>query len=177
MYFWKDKQLAEELKAGAVSERSAFWYFYVWVVGITAALTYTVGDYLYGYMMLNFWDYASDVVLLGSTAFAAIVFFRINESGDNRDFIKRYICLSIPVMVRSVVFVGVPYGLIVTSLGFFFIDDCTASLPKTFCEQYVDFDGEYLESTILEFVMMLAGCAYCWVRMHILFKHINRKAV
>lgn len=80
MYFWNINALIEDLRLNKVTERDK---------------------------MLNFLVTITILVLIASSALDIILFvvgiilcFRTNSNGDNKNFIDRVICLSVPIFSR-----------------------------------------------------------------------------
>jgi len=96
MYIWKSTDLANDLRNNNVTEKEKLKYILFWVLATAIAsdpFLYT--DYEY---VLN--DAVMSLVMLVIAASGTIYCYKINKGGDNKDFINRYICLSIPVGVR-----------------------------------------------------------------------------
>jgi hypothetical protein len=51
----------------------------------------------------NQWNLYSNIFDLIIIVGSLFVFYNTNNSGDNKDFIERYICLGIPVLIRTAV--------------------------------------------------------------------------
>jgi len=100
MYLWNTKALAKELKEGTLSESQKFKYY------ITVTLLFYLFTMLPG-------SKESSIILysfLGMLVSLLIIFFgiykcyQVNKSGDNVNFIERFICLSLPVGIRVCAF-------------------------------------------------------------------------
>ena len=96
MRVWRAGQLADELREGRLSEQQKFQY----------VLTTTLLHYLVGPQSLATGprDARTVTVLAGSAAIALaglLVCFRVNQHGDGRHFIERYMCLAVPCIVRT----------------------------------------------------------------------------
>lgn len=108
MYLWNTRQLAKELKQSSVNERSQFEYFFLIVVlyGLAWFIEdlFTGGGSVNDQAIDNFWgDYLMVISIFFSLIFILPVYlcYRLNRSGDNRDFIVRYICLYVPIGFRA----------------------------------------------------------------------------
>ena len=55
----------------------------------------------------NIWDHAIDEMMIGSTLLGIMWMYQINTKGDGQNFIARYICLSFPIGVKSLLLVFV----------------------------------------------------------------------
>jgi len=100
MYLWNVNALIEDLRNDAVSQKAQFKYLFLTV------LLWTVFSDTYWSQDMAYNKY--DVIISFSSIVIIIIelllFYRINTNGDNKDLIPRYICLSIPVGIRTLVF-------------------------------------------------------------------------
>lgn len=96
MYLWKTKELVKDLKNGPLTEREQFKYFFVFYV-ITAALTLIplCSDAPYEPE-----DYAISLISLSVWVVITILLYRANVSGDNREFVSRYLSIGLPVGIK-----------------------------------------------------------------------------
>lgn len=114
MYFWNDKKLAHDLHKGFVSEKQQMLYLLFVSILMSIFLTSTVGYNIWSvHAPLTLHDYASDIVYLAISILIILVSFKINNKGDGKDFLLRYICLSLPISIKSIL-----VGLILGVLGF-----------------------------------------------------------
>ena len=96
MYLWNTKALAKELKEGTLSESEKFKYY------IVGTILYTV------LLMLPTRGESTNTIdsLIGILIAILIIFFGtymcygVNKSGDNANFIERFICLSLPIAIK-----------------------------------------------------------------------------
>jgi hypothetical protein len=100
-------RLAGALAAGEVSEREKFLYLLVWaVVGIL------VPSRVGGWAGWSSVRVALVVVSLLITIGGLLVCFQANARGDNRAFLERYLCLSVPLgFMTYVLYYAIYYGL------------------------------------------------------------------
>ncbi len=63
---------------------------------------------------LGFYDHFADFIMLTATALLILISYRINMQGDRQDFVMRYICLSLPISVKSILLTLV-LGLLASS--------------------------------------------------------------
>jgi hypothetical protein len=101
MYLWNYNKLADDFKNDKVTEQEKFKYFFL--------------NLLIGYFFLELLQYSqtknptleniilSSIGILG-TIIAVSILYKKNKQNDNRTFIERYICLSIPIMIKMFVF-------------------------------------------------------------------------
>lgn len=96
MYLWNTKALAKELKEGTLSESDKFRYYIVVVILYTVLLMFpTRGG-------------SSDAVdsIIGiliailAIFFGTYICYKVNKSGDNVNFVERFICLSLPIAIK-----------------------------------------------------------------------------
>ena len=101
MYIWNSSKLVEDLRSDTVTEKEKLKYVLFWVVG-----TMIVSDPLFHFdyeYVLN--DAILSLVMLVVSIAGTIYCYKVNKNGDNKDFISRYICLSIPVGIRAFVII------------------------------------------------------------------------
>ena len=108
MIYLDHMKLAERLGRGEISERGKFWYYFIFMLVISLSLTSYARENVYLGIKLNIFDYLNDSAFVMLTVLAMLVSFRINASGDNRDFIARSICLGLSVSIQL--------GIVVTIL-------------------------------------------------------------
>jgi len=121
MYFWKIKLLVEELKTGKVEQKQRLHYLLAWVVFGTlfVYLGIGMGEKLSQYLVIEM------VGAVTICVFGTLICFSTNSRGDNKEFIDRYICLGIPVGIRTFAIVIPMYivtiiiGYIILGKGFF----------------------------------------------------------
>ena len=96
MRVWRAGQLADELREDRLSEQQKLHY-----VLATTLLHYLVGPQS---LATGARDARSVTLVAGSAAIAIaglLVCFRVNQHGDGRHFIERYMCLAVPCIVRT----------------------------------------------------------------------------
>jgi len=101
MNFFRDKELAERFAADKVSEREVFYYFLVFNILIIIFTTSTVISILE--IKLTLWDQIYDVVAIISTIIGCTWAYKINISGDDKNFVARFISLSFPIGMKSTI--------------------------------------------------------------------------
>ena len=102
MILFSETKLAEDLRIGAVTEKEQVFYLLlvnlfiaVWTTNAVSHLFYDPG--------INIFDHLSDVVDLIATASMIIFSNLVNSRGNNRDFIARYVCLSVPIGIKGLI--------------------------------------------------------------------------
>jgi len=115
MYIWKPSNLAIDLRNDNVTEKEKLKYVLFWVLATAIASDPVLHiDFEY---VLN--DTILSIVMLLISAAGTIYCYKINKKGDNKDFISRYICLSIPVGIRALtVLVAIIAIIVVIDISF-----------------------------------------------------------
>jgi len=99
MYFWRTAKLASDLKAGAVPNRDKRNYLIAWIVITT----------LGGYAALAMESESSALLILETllvlliNVAGVLVCYGANRAGDGRDFVERFVCMTLPLFIRVVV--------------------------------------------------------------------------
>ena len=99
MYFWNVKALVEELKTDQLTEKQKFMYLLV--ATLIASFFMEVAVFLTPGPFQVF----ESLAILFIIAFGIWYCFFLNQQRDNKNFLERYICLSLPVSIRFFVFV------------------------------------------------------------------------
>ena len=96
MYLWKTSNLVAELKAGTMSEKDKMLYVLITglAYGVMSDPLFSVG------IEYSILDWAGLVLMIFTTVLGTLYGYKMNREGDNRDFITRYVSLSVPVGVR-----------------------------------------------------------------------------
>ena len=98
MYFWNTQQLASDLQEGKVTERQKMWYFFASTV-LTALVIEFSGWPPKEYNAVTMIAIIADVAV---TIIGFLFCYQANSSGDDREFVVRFICMSWPVFWRLV---------------------------------------------------------------------------
>ncbi len=111
MYFWRDKKLAHDLHKGFVSEKQQMLYLLFTTILMSVFLTATFGYNIWSTRPpLTLHDYAADIVYLAISFLIIFMSFKINNTGDGKDFLIRYICLGLPITIKSIL-IGLIFGM------------------------------------------------------------------
>ena len=103
MYLWTAEALATKLKDGELSQAERFKYLLLFII-LTTLITEVS---LYLGEMPTVITITESVVVLMITVGGTLLSHKINKGGDNKEFIDRYVCLSIPIFIKiMVLFVG-----------------------------------------------------------------------
>ena len=124
MYFWKVDDLLNDLKSDKVTQKEEFKYlliFFVFAVLSTDPVLYANTSY-------NIYNSISSIIFILITILGLYYCYKINASGDDKDFIKRILCISLPVMVRLFV-IFTPISLLVGLSIYYVIQGNTMSGP------------------------------------------------
>jgi hypothetical protein len=102
MYCWNVSKLAEDLREGQVDEKERFKYFLATLIGWSVAGLL----FLHSGRTFSTDGLISIGLILAIGVVGIILYYRVNKSGDNIDFIPRMICL------------GGPSGLVFAAFGY-----------------------------------------------------------
>lgn len=100
MYFWRVNNLVDDFRNDKVSEKEKLKYTIllgILVEIISSPIMWI--DSIYSTM-----DSINLIAMIVTTTLGTYYCYAKNKSGDNKDFITRFICLGIPVGVRLFVF-------------------------------------------------------------------------
>ncbi|GAE35153.1 hypothetical protein [Halalkalibacter akibai] len=105
MIIWNIEKLALKLKNNEITEKEKFIYFFIYIV---------LSGFV-GYYTIEFASNLQRMIELLITSIITILgllfCFNINQKGDGKVFIERYICLSLPISIRIIVYGTLLYGL------------------------------------------------------------------
>jgi hypothetical protein len=145
MYLWKVDSLVEDFRSGKLSQKEEFKYMLLFTV-----LMVLVSDpALHIGHSYNYYDTLISALILGISILGTFYCYKINSSGDDKDFIVRVMCIGIPVMIR-VLAVMIPVSTVVGILEAEFI------FPESL-------DEETFETTPIQVVLIsIAIAVYYW---------------
>lgn len=145
MYLWKVDSLVEDFKSGNVTQKEEFKYMLLFTIAgilVTNPALYTDVNY-------NHYDSIQSIVFVGISILGVYYCYKINSIGDNKDFIVRAMCISLPVLIRVSV-VTFPVILVVMIL------ESILLYPESI-------DEEIIENTPIQVVLWsIYGAAYYW---------------
>lgn len=110
-HWWQVLPVARALRDGTLTEQEKFAYVFVWFwVG---ALGYLIIGWEIEAEARSVWALAGQMI--GEVILVVGVFcsFRINQAGDNRNYLERLGCLFFPIAVQS----GVYFGMLAVILS------------------------------------------------------------
>jgi hypothetical protein len=128
MYFWKVDKLVDDLKTGKVSQKEEFKYMLAFTV-LMALITDPVFSETTPY---NLYSAINTITLLIVSIWGVYYCYKVNEAGDNKDFILRVMCIGLPVVVRVLAF-GIPVivvGVVIKEVIFGF-DNLNGEVNET----------------------------------------------
>lgn len=103
MHLWNTKALAMEFRDGELPEKERFKYFFIFIL-LTALL---IEVCLYIGEMPTVITIAESAIGMMITVGGTLLAYRTNKGGDNKEFIDRYVCLSIPIMLKMLVLLAI----------------------------------------------------------------------
>ncbi len=103
-------KLAERLGANQVTEKEKFFYLIVAAVFLSIIMSQWMSNILY--TEYNQYAKISDILTICFSAIAIGILFYFNQKGDGKNFIERYICLSVPANVQFII-LGVVIALFI----------------------------------------------------------------
>ncbi|HEX6532957.1 MAG TPA: hypothetical protein VF041_00085 [Gemmatimonadaceae bacterium] len=109
MHLWNAAALARALGQGDVTEREKLGYLLTGIVLQSFGRHYSLLEGIHYPIVL-----ATVVPMLAITVGGIILTFRANARGDGRLFLERYVCLSVPLLIR----VYVAYGCVALAMWF-----------------------------------------------------------
>lgn len=117
MYLWNVEKISHDLRSGAVSQKEQMKYLLVLLV-VLSVISY-LGQYTVPPGGRNIFDFVM-VVASMVISFAGVWWcYRANGGSDGKDFLLRFVCLSVPIgnkiaVAMLVFFLGVFMGVGVT---------------------------------------------------------------
>jgi len=102
IYFWNDKQLARDLKNGAISEWHKFIYLmlYFFVPALFRLIGHILPHKHTEDIEKSFWMFSLTLIVIPLGLLFFYFLYKTNEKGDGLHFIERYICLTFPLIIR-----------------------------------------------------------------------------
>ncbi|MCB1783413.1 MAG: hypothetical protein KDI13_05405 [Alphaproteobacteria bacterium] len=98
MYFFRDRKLAQALHKGTVTEKQQMIYLL-----ISTVLTSLISTSILGSSATEQTVYSilADIIVIITMSISVIWTYKINMTGDKRDFILRYISLCVPIAIQA----------------------------------------------------------------------------
>jgi len=117
MYFWKVDDLVADFRENKVTAKEEVKYMICWccIASLVSWSEMTVPT------QYNVFDFAGFYFSCFLSVLGVYICYKINSAGDGKDFIVRIICISIPVLIRIVVFY-VPIYLCFLFIGLIELD-------------------------------------------------------
>lgn len=157
MYFWKVDSLVEDFKLGKVSQKEEFKYMLVF----TIAMAFASDPALYIGASYNYYDTIGSVLVLGISILGTCYCYKLNSNGDDKDFIVRIMCISVPVMIRILVVI-IPAAIVIGVLEAVFL------YPESL-------DEETIESTPIQVALIAVFIAVYYWYLSIKIKAVSSK--
>jgi hypothetical protein len=109
--FIRDRELALRFKNNAVPSRERFLYLLICITLISVIMSSFFISNVYLGTPSNWWDLCTDVLNIVITIIGIVICYRTNRSGDDKEFIERYISIGFPISVQIIaimLFVSIP---------------------------------------------------------------------
>lgn len=102
MYIWKINALVEALKEDKLTEKQKKNYKMLFIV----ILIFTISSFfiVLDPSTFNHYDVIDLVGFVTINAIGILIVYRINKHGNNKDFVLRYLTLTIPIFLRIFVY-------------------------------------------------------------------------
>ncbi len=100
MNFIKDRELALRFKNNAVPSKERFLYILLFM-GLTTLVSSSFFISSLYPTQPNQWDAYIDLSIIAITILGTIACYQSNKSGDDKEFIERYISIGFPVAIRT----------------------------------------------------------------------------
>jgi len=98
MYLWNTKALATKLKTGELSQADRFKYLFLGV--IMFALIGEVASCLGSIRTPAVIEITESIIVFIIIVGGTLLCYKANKRGDNKEFIDRYICLTVPIFLK-----------------------------------------------------------------------------
>jgi len=118
MYLWKIDNLIAELRNGTLSQAARFKYLlaFMLITVIILEISIFVSE------VPSVASLSESIIVILITVLGTIWCYQTNKSGDNQEFIDRFICLTLPILVRIFVIFLLIFSLYMT-IGFLLFGD------------------------------------------------------
>ena len=126
MYFWKTESLAAELRNGTLSQKDRFKYLlaFMTITAIFTELSYYISE------APSTVAISESTLVIFITIFGTVWCYIANKSGDDREFIERFVCLSIPVLIHLTVIFLFLYSFYMI-IGFYLFENAFDKFTET----------------------------------------------
>lgn len=111
-----DRELALRFKNDAVPSQERFIYLFIFVL-ISEIPWSSFSEYIFNDNRRDY-DIYSDIIISVITIVGTVLCYRTNRSGDDREFIERYVGIGFPITIRTTIFLIV---FVVVSIIFFVV--------------------------------------------------------
>lgn len=97
MIFWSEKKLAVKLRDDMVSAKEQLVYLALGNLIIAYFISCLYGKEVF---RSDIYGHIYHAILVITAVILPIVIFKINNKGDGKDFLMRYICLNLPITIK-----------------------------------------------------------------------------
>jgi hypothetical protein len=151
MYLWNVSALASELKANTISEYEKTKYYILYSAFLCFILAVpNVTEYP---AALQFLRFSLDLLI---TVLGIVYVFKINEQGDNQDFIARSLCIGVPLSFKIIVLF-----LTIYIMAHYFLDNIL-QIKNT----YIDY--------VVEIILEILAALYYYYSLGYWLKEISK---
>jgi hypothetical protein len=158
MYFWKVDNLIEDLKSEKVTQKEEFKYMLYFAIATTL-----FSDPIFSVnISYNIYDLMRAGLYVTTTILGLYYCYKINSAGDNNDFMKRVICIGLPVTVRLFV-IFTPISFLWGGIVYYVIQGNSVGDPLP----------EIHESNVYEVVYLALMLGVCWLYLSKKIKKIS----
>lgn len=99
MIFFSEKKLARKLHEGQVTEKEQMIYLVLFNLMYAVFMMTSFSDASTN-VPVNFYNYLIDGLMIASTVGIIIYCRFINNTGDQKDLLVRYVCITIPISIK-----------------------------------------------------------------------------
>jgi len=95
MYLWNVKALVEDLKANKVYQKEKMKYLLV-----STILEMLISLLPLQYSTFGYLEFVQTVLYILILTIGILLCYEANSRGDNKEFVERFICISLPLQIR-----------------------------------------------------------------------------
>ena len=112
MHFWNTKALGKELREGTVTQKDKMKYFLILLIIFGIPFSSYVAP-KFDYTFVRFPGLILSIII---NIWGVIFCYQANQKGDDKDFIDRFVCLSLPISIKLLLllFLSLSIGFIIT---------------------------------------------------------------
>ena len=99
MYLWKTKELVSKMKSNEISQTEKFKYFLVFV--ILGTISKELSSYIsYTLISPSFQAVIASILTTVIVISGTFLCYKTNKNGDDKEFIDRFFCISLPIGIK-----------------------------------------------------------------------------